>query len=480
MSFHGTGSRYSRSMIVFGTCVGGSGERYRRDALPSIHRAAAADDLVLSQSGDAGISVVYNSFIDEARSRPDCQALVLLHDDVEIADRNFRAKVCRATGAAGVGVVGVVGGAGLRSLEWWRAHRTAGRVFETRRVMDLGDRRTEVDAVDGLLLIISPRAFKKVRFDEQTFSRFHGYDVDYCLAVKHAGFRVCVVPIDVLHRTKGGYGTRSDFDRADAALRRKWPQYLGKPRVTESVRAVVSRRAPKALRAGSRACSMIRQLAQNAYDRHGLAEAMSRKAGVEVPDARAARLRTEWLQSYVLRGSVLEIGSGAGAFLAAAERAGFDTYGVESDVRQVSLARSAGLEVLHGQFADWAQEFGTHHVDLVVLWQPPMDDALPVGLLRDVRSLLPRGGQLFVELWNRMAETDRGLEACPQHGQASRTEAFIRSDLTRAGFEVVLVQPMSSDLYLSTDDRLARRNDALLERRPWPVNDKVRVVAKVP
>ena len=47
--------------------------------------------------GDArGIAAVYNDFVREARARSGCEALVLLHDDVEIVDSNFRAKILAA------------------------------------------------------------------------------------------------------------------------------------------------------------------------------------------------------------------------------------------------------------------------------------------------------------------------------------------------------------------------------------------------
>src|SRR5258708_7784275 len=129
-------------MLFVGSPIVADGTRFKEITLPSLERVLDQDDVVLSATGDTrGIAAVYNDFVREARSRSDCEALVLLHDDVEIVDANFRAKVLAAVGEDGVGVVGTIGGADLRSVAWWEARRTAGRVFETRKSIDLGHPR---------------------------------------------------------------------------------------------------------------------------------------------------------------------------------------------------------------------------------------------------------------------------------------------------------------------------------------------------
>src|SRR5207245_8809890 len=112
----------------------------------------------------------------------------------------------------GVGVVGAIGGGDLRSIAWWEARRRAGRVFETRGLVEVGPPRADVDVVDGLLMALSPLAFQALAFDEEACPRFHGYDVDLCLEARAAGLRVIVRPIDIVHRTKGGFGDKTAFD----------------------------------------------------------------------------------------------------------------------------------------------------------------------------------------------------------------------------------------------------------------------------
>jgi len=209
-------------MIIFGTCAAGDGATYRTSALPSIERVRREDDEILHESGDGpGIAAVYNRFIDRARQDPACQALVLVQDDVEIIDAEFRDKVLRAVDAAEGGVVGVVGATGVTSLAWWSGEGI-GSVFESRGPIVFARREGEADAVDGLLLILGRSAFGRLRFDEESFPRFHGYDVDLCFQARAAGLAVQVADIEVFHRTRGGFGDEDAFFAADRALHAKW------------------------------------------------------------------------------------------------------------------------------------------------------------------------------------------------------------------------------------------------------------------
>jgi methionine biosynthesis protein MetW len=94
--------------------------------------------------------------------------------------------------------------------------------METRGQIDFGGHPDDVDAVDGLLLVLSPWAVRNLRFDADAFDAFHGYDVDFCFQARAAGRRVVVDDIGVFHHTKGGYGDEDAFRRADAAFRAKW------------------------------------------------------------------------------------------------------------------------------------------------------------------------------------------------------------------------------------------------------------------
>ncbi len=50
----------------------------------------------------------------------------------------------------------------------------------------------EVVAVDGFCFFVRRSLFQRVSFDEETFKGFHQYDMDICMQVISAGFKVCV------------------------------------------------------------------------------------------------------------------------------------------------------------------------------------------------------------------------------------------------------------------------------------------------
>jgi SAM-dependent methyltransferase len=452
-------------MLLVGSPVVADGVRFKEITLPSLERVLDADDAVLSSTGDIrGIAAVYNDFVLQARARPDCEALVLLHDDVEIVDPNFRGKVLGAVGEADVGVVGVVGGADLCSAEWWGARRRAGRVFETRGSIEVGPPRADVDVVDGLFLAVSPRAFGALRFDEDTCPRFHGYDVDYCLQARAAGLRVVVRPIDLLHRTKGGYGDKAAFNDAAAALTEKWSTRIRPATPAERARAL-----PATVRSSAR--YRVRRLKQLAHAARSATRSVigspareSQPSALAVPsDARClacgeplaperfrapadpqavvcdacgsgltwppparevesdglwverygdsrlarrdnwfseARTRLEWIKLYLPEGCLLEVGCGTGEFTKVAEDEGYDAYGVEPSEWAASHARALDVAVDTGFLSDWIARHPGLHPDGICLWHVLEHSPDPLAFLKEIVSVLQPGGHLFLEVPN--------------------------------------------------------------------------------
>lgn len=213
-------------MIAFGVAIA-SREKFDRWARPGIARVAEPDSLVLTRSGFDSIQEPYNELLDEAAERSDLEALVLLHEDAEIVDPDFCAKVRRALARPEVGMVGPIGGRGVDSIAWWEG-ATFGRI-DAPNVMvgrlcrgdfDIGS--FEVEALDGLMLIVSPSIVRSVRFDERFKHVFHGYDVDFSFQVRACGKTCVVAPLDVIHY--GDWKSEQNERWADAAelWERKW------------------------------------------------------------------------------------------------------------------------------------------------------------------------------------------------------------------------------------------------------------------
>jgi hypothetical protein len=212
-------------VIAFSACVG-SQDKYRRYAVPGIRAVAEPDSVVAEVTTDTSIFTAYNEVLDALSGRDDLEALVLLHEDTEIVDGEFCAKVRRLFADTAIAVAGPIGASGVDSLRWWEG-TGRGRVRETRGLIDLGGPLpADVDVLDGLILVLSPWAARELRFDEERFTGFHGYDADICCQARAAGRRVVAADLRVLHHTKGGYGDQAAFAAADEAWRMKW---LGDP-----------------------------------------------------------------------------------------------------------------------------------------------------------------------------------------------------------------------------------------------------------
>lgn len=209
-------------MLVLGTCtraVGAEAETLRSRLAASVQPGL---DQILIRAG-SGLCSVYNQILESASEQADCEAVVLLHDDTYILDPNFRAKILSAFRSdPSLGIVGVVGASRIPSLAWWESAAKVGEVYESRGFIDFGSPRGPVDVVDGLLMVLGRNVFTRIRFDERTFPGFHGYDIDYCLQVRAAGFSCRVIPMEILHKTKGGLGNQDEFLRASLAMAAKW------------------------------------------------------------------------------------------------------------------------------------------------------------------------------------------------------------------------------------------------------------------
>lgn len=209
-------------MFVFATCVG-TPQTYRRCVLPGLRRVSEADSVVVEATADTGsIFAAYDEVLDAVAALGDVEALVLMHDDVELLDPGFCATVrARFAASPRAAVLGAVGASGVSSLAWWEG-AGAGRVVETRGTVDFGGHPCAVDTVDGLLMVLSPWAIATLRYGAGRPAGFHGYDAELCFAARAAGREVWVEDLPLVHHTKGGFGDEAAYAQADAAFRARW------------------------------------------------------------------------------------------------------------------------------------------------------------------------------------------------------------------------------------------------------------------
>jgi hypothetical protein len=225
-------------VIAFGVAIG-SEEKYRRIALPGIERSLDPEAPLVELRGRKSIFSAYNEILDELVEDPRVEAVALLHEDTEIRDDRFEAKVRWALSDPHAAIVGTIGAVGVQGIDWWVHDYGVGStvlepidpeiLFETpllsgSEVSGMGS-SGEVDMVDGYLLVLSRWAMHEVRFDEEGLGPgFHGYDADICFQVRERGRKVIAVEMDVAHHRNsvGPDLYREDWLRAQIAFRRKW------------------------------------------------------------------------------------------------------------------------------------------------------------------------------------------------------------------------------------------------------------------
>ena len=178
-----------------------------------IELARELDSKVFPNVGSGTLFRNYNLILDMASECDDLEALVLVHQDAEIVDIDFCAKLRAALADPDVGVVGCVGSIGVRSIAWWEGSVTWGSFIHRYHELGGGDlpafawnsedipptaRLGEVDTVDGFVMALSPWVVRNVRFDE-SLGRLHGYDFDFSLQVREAGRKVVTADFKAIH-----------------------------------------------------------------------------------------------------------------------------------------------------------------------------------------------------------------------------------------------------------------------------------------
>ena len=145
--------------------------------------------------------------------------LCFLHNDTEIRDVRWLARLRTALETPGVGLVGLYGSQRLR-----RDGRYVGRTI-VHALAGRGNLRgdaVEVAAVDGVCLALRREVLARVGGFDEGYGFFHGYDRELSFAVREQGLRCLVVNAPFVHH---GGGTRT---AADAPVRA--PQDLAQRR----------------------------------------------------------------------------------------------------------------------------------------------------------------------------------------------------------------------------------------------------------
>jgi hypothetical protein len=196
-------------MIAFG-CSVIAPDVFKRHAAPGIERVREPDSAVFVHAAASSVARGCNLLFDHAARLPELEALVIVHQDLEIVDPQLCGKLRQAFTDPAVAVVGCVGAAGVRDLAWWDGTLTwtsapyaygehgGGRLLWPRELSGTLRAPGEVETIYGVLMAFSPWAVRNLRFDE-SLGLLHGYDFDICAQARHAGRKVLAADLDVCH-----------------------------------------------------------------------------------------------------------------------------------------------------------------------------------------------------------------------------------------------------------------------------------------
>jgi len=200
--------------------------RFDAIAAPGIEHVREADSLVVTVQPEAGCGPqrALNAALDALADEPDLEAVVNLHEDVVLLDPDTASIVRDAFADPAIAIAGAIGAQGVPGLAWWGGIPIGSA--ETAHVPDgviTGmASRGPVDAVDGIVLCLSPWAVRTLRFDEALAADFHGYDIDLCFQARHHARRVEVIPLAVRHEHRPLFTDTDRWVRNELRFQQQW------------------------------------------------------------------------------------------------------------------------------------------------------------------------------------------------------------------------------------------------------------------
>ena len=222
-------------MIAFGTAIADR-QIYEEVALAGIERVAEPDSPILVREGHDSIQRPYNEMLDEAAALADLEALVLLHQDVELEDEALPRRIRRAFRDPRAGLFGVLGARLSKLHRWLSPEEVLGIAIGPEHMgperVRLSVGPQEADAVDGAVLVLAPWVVRGLRFDEALPGGFHGYDIDISLRVRAHGGTVICEDVDCRHHADVKHDYEAQRD-AGIELARMWDPAL-RPREWEA------------------------------------------------------------------------------------------------------------------------------------------------------------------------------------------------------------------------------------------------------
>lgn len=170
----------------------------------------------------------YNSGVERAQY----PYIAFIHEDILFRSKNLGEIIIKSFNEhPQLGLLGVTGITILPqyAFGWWSAGYDyyVGSIYTHKCDPAVTSTIVLKDAVacDGLFLCIRAELFKQIHWDEQTFDGFHCYDLDICMQVLKAGYKIMVAEGLLIEHFSTGNPTES-FANGCVLFSRKWKNEL--------------------------------------------------------------------------------------------------------------------------------------------------------------------------------------------------------------------------------------------------------------
>jgi len=176
----------------------------------------------------AGICEVYNRLATTAAF----PYLCFLHEDVVFQEKGWGETLLELLNNNQVGLVGHAGCVYKSKYPgtWASAltHLYRDRNFQKKNAIEIKEHAAEVTVIDGFFMACRKEVWAEFKFDEQLLKGFHGYDIDFSLAVGLKYKILVTFDINMVHLSNGNMNQQWLED--SISVHKKWKQSL--PRKT--------------------------------------------------------------------------------------------------------------------------------------------------------------------------------------------------------------------------------------------------------
>lgn len=176
-----------------------------------------------------GLCKVYNTCAKKAKF----DHLLFIHEDVIFHTLNWGCKLIAHLNNSDVGLVGIAGSKYKSKLPgpWWGVPKEMKKIhiiqsFQKNHAIinESIDDTIEVAVIDGVFMACRKEVWEEHKFDENTFKRFHNYDIDFSIDINKTHKVVCVNDILIEHLSNGSYNL--DWLKSTIQISKKWKNIL--------------------------------------------------------------------------------------------------------------------------------------------------------------------------------------------------------------------------------------------------------------